>query len=247
MLLGCGAHGPRGRISAEAKNFIISLLEKNPHKRLTAEKALQHPWITQNTSAPKVNLDVVYSLQQFAHLSPFQQACSRMLAWSLSGSELTAVQDVFSSLDTDQQGTISIKRLKRVIAERMPTCSDVQKTLHALDCNDVKYISYSDVLAAMIGSQIRLNEELLSSAFRRFDVDNTGYVTARNLQTVLGSQTDCRQAEKFIGEATQSKGGRLDSSAFAAYLRALDSGDDTTAGTCSSLGSAEIGDADPEL
>lgn len=234
-------------LSSKAMNFVIDLLETDPCKRMTAEKALQHPWITQNTNAPKVNLDVVYSLQQFAHLSPFQQACSRMLAWSLSGAELAAVHDVFASLDTDQHGTISTRKLNRVIIERLPESSDVQKTLDALDHNNIKCISYSDILAAMVGSQIHLNEELLASAFRRFDVDNTGYVTARNLQVVLGSQLDGQQAENFIEEVTQSKCGRMDSLAFAAYLRALDSGDDTTAGTCSSLGSEDAGDSDPEL
>eukprot|EP00906_Rhabdomonas_costata_P026567 RCo037858 len=34
-----------GRVSDEAKSFVRALLEVNPSKRLTAETAMQHPWV----------------------------------------------------------------------------------------------------------------------------------------------------------------------------------------------------------
>lgn len=37
-------------VSQQAKDFIDSLLQKEPKKRLTAEKALNHEWITYNCS-----------------------------------------------------------------------------------------------------------------------------------------------------------------------------------------------------
>ncbi|CAO3614063.1 unnamed protein product [Cunninghamella echinulata] len=48
-----------GDISDSAKNFIDGLLAYKPEKRLTAEEALSHPWITQspeNGSASQSNL-----------------------------------------------------------------------------------------------------------------------------------------------------------------------------------------------
>ncbi|CAK9080319.1 Hypothetical protein (Fragment), partial [Durusdinium trenchii] len=40
-------------------------------------------------------------------------------------------------------------------------------------------IHYSDFLAAMMSTRIALHDDLLRSAFQRFDVDNEGYVTKK--------------------------------------------------------------------
>jgi serine/threonine protein kinase len=40
-------------LSPEAQNFIISLMNKNEMKRMTAVQALEHPWILKNTQEQK--------------------------------------------------------------------------------------------------------------------------------------------------------------------------------------------------
>jgi len=40
-------------LSSEAQNFIISLMNKNENKRMTAMQALEHPWILKNTQEQK--------------------------------------------------------------------------------------------------------------------------------------------------------------------------------------------------
>lgn len=41
-----GLHGPQWNgISSQAKDFVMKLLRKNPHERITASQALAHPWI----------------------------------------------------------------------------------------------------------------------------------------------------------------------------------------------------------
>ena len=37
-------------VSSDAKEFIVNLLQPDPHKRLTSEEALQHVWISGNTA-----------------------------------------------------------------------------------------------------------------------------------------------------------------------------------------------------
>lgn len=43
--------------SVLAKDFIKRLLNANPKKRLSAKKALLHPWILQSTSKDKLKKD----------------------------------------------------------------------------------------------------------------------------------------------------------------------------------------------
>ncbi len=51
-------------VSQQAKDFIDSLLLKEPKKRLSAEKALNHEWITYNCSMldKKRNRDLILSV-----------------------------------------------------------------------------------------------------------------------------------------------------------------------------------------
>ena len=39
-------------VSEDARNFICQLLIKNPRKRMTAEQALQHPWLQKSSNFP---------------------------------------------------------------------------------------------------------------------------------------------------------------------------------------------------
>lgn len=52
-------------VSEQAKDFIRSLLQKEPKKRLTAEKAIKHIWIQSNTQSietPEPNNELILSV-----------------------------------------------------------------------------------------------------------------------------------------------------------------------------------------
>lgn len=40
-------------LSADAQKFIVSLMNKNETKRMTAQQALEHPWLTKNLEEQK--------------------------------------------------------------------------------------------------------------------------------------------------------------------------------------------------
>lgn len=44
-------------ISAEAKDFVTHLLEKNPNKRLSAQQALTHPWILARRKTQTIDMN----------------------------------------------------------------------------------------------------------------------------------------------------------------------------------------------
>ncbi|ESO92904.1 hypothetical protein LOTGIDRAFT_162384 [Lottia gigantea] len=53
-------------LSNESKDFVSKLLELDPSKRLTVEEALNHPWIKDRRSIPKIHLhETVEELKKF--------------------------------------------------------------------------------------------------------------------------------------------------------------------------------------
>jgi calcium-dependent protein kinase len=223
------------KVSAEAKRFVMSLLDVDPSKRLTAQQALEHPFIQSSRcgnscETPKSQARMqpyCEALRRFSHVSPFRRCCLEMMAWSLSNEDRSKVRDSFLSLDANQTGTITLPELKHIMVDKLHLVDEpeVMKVFQALDYNHDQEVNYSDFLAAMVDEQIILRDELLQDAFRRFDTDSTGYITVKNLREVLGSKVDGEDVEAFIAEADMNADGCLSFTEFASFIRGTDSSD----------------------
>jgi len=210
-------------IGEQAKSFTKALLKVDPKERLTADAALDHPFIANQRFDEKNRVDhaVVAALRDYGHQSRFRRVCCSMMAWSLSQEERGRVEEYFLALDENHNGAICFDTLKKVMVDKyhLPK-SEAKRAFHALDSSHHKEIHYSDFLAAMLsnGSKIELHEELLHEAFRKFDTDGSGYITADNLRTVLGDSFEGCKVEKLINEADTEKNGCVSYHEFAAYL-----------------------------
>lgn len=142
-----------------------------------------------------------------------------MMAWSLSMEERSKVEQYFLALDTKHHGAISYEELKKVMVDQyhLP-CSEAKKAFNALDSSHHKEIHYSDFLAAMISKRVEMNEELIHEAFRKFDVDDSGYITSDNLKEVLGEKFEGQKVCDILNEADTKHAGRLSYHEFASYL-----------------------------
>lgn len=208
-------------ISDEAKDFTRALLQVDPKKRLTAEAALDHAFIKNRHFDEEVQVDrtIVRALRDYGHQSRFHRICMLMMAWSLSAEEREKVEKYFLAMDSKHQGAITYEELKKVMVDQYKLPSkEVQKTFNALDTSHHKEIHFSDFLAAMISSHVEVHEDLIHEAFRKFDIDDTGYITADNLRQVLGETFEGQKVEKLLNEADTLHNGKLSYHEFAAYL-----------------------------
>lgn len=211
--------------SAEAHDFIKSLLEVDPSKRLTAQQALSHPWISGSCEERQQEAAMrtcCQALLYFSHASKFRRCCLEMMAWSLSYEDRVKVRDCFLSLNRSQQGTIPLAELKHVMVDKLNLTDEkeVEQVFQALGNDHSQEIYYSSFLAAMLESEIDVREEVLTDTFRRFDTDRVGYITTARLREVLGSKVEGETVdEAFISEADVTKDGRLSYPEFAAFCR----------------------------
>jgi len=209
-------------VSEEALGFVQALLQVDPDKRFTAEAALEHPWIRQRHKKVEMDIDVsiVDGLRQFGQASKFRRCCMEMMAWSLSNEERAKVREYFVSMDKNKQGTITLLELKQVMTDKFHISdTETMQVFEALDSNQDDTIHYSDFLAAMLNTRIAMHDDLLRSAFRRFDTDSSGYITVDNLRQVLGDTFEGEQIETLLSEADMLQDNRISYAEFVAYLR----------------------------
>jgi len=207
-------------ISAEGLHFVRSLLQVDPAKRLTAQAALDHPWIERRHPTAQIDQDCVLALQKYRHCSRFRRCCMEVLAWSLSSADCEQVCKQFISMDENRHGSITIDELKKAMCS-LGVCDDedeVKRVFDALDlCHDQE-IHYTEFLAAMVGSKININEDVIKSAFKHFDVDGSGYITADNLRKLLGDTVEGARVESLMGEAEHSERDRISYTEFRDFV-----------------------------
>lgn len=209
-------------ISKEAKHFVQSLLQVDPEKRLSADRALNHAWIEERHARPEDHVDeqVVDALRQFGQASKFRRACLEMCAWSLTNDDRAKVREYFLEMDTTHGGTITLAELRNVLVDKFHIPDEETKTIFAaLDSNHDEEIHYSDFLAAMVSTRIALHDDLLRSAFNKFDTDSSGFISLDNLKEVLGETFDGEDVSKLLAEADQLQDGQISYAEFVSYIR----------------------------
>jgi calcium-dependent protein kinase len=206
------------KISTTAKGFVQSLLELDPAKRLTSEMALEHTWILENYKAlQSVDISIINGLCSWGTAPKLQRAYMMMMAWGLSNRQQAMVRDYFVALDTDHDGTISKEELQAAMEGKFPEPKEeADKVFKALDGAEIQY---SDFLAAMISSCIPIDDDLLHTAFAKFDVGSSGYIESGELRGILGLIFDGADVEALVNDADCSHKGQIDYQEFANYAK----------------------------
>jgi calcium-dependent protein kinase len=211
------------RLSQDAQGFVKALIEKDPNVRLTAQEALEHPWLRCGANDDvtfEPTQSMVLAFQKYHETPKFRRCCFNAMAWLLPNNETAKLREEFLAMDTDRQGTISLKELKTIMVQKFKIAeNDVVSIFNSLDANHDQEIHYSEFLAAMLSSRIELNDKLLGDAFRNFDKDLTGYITPANLKESFGEVYDGVCVDTLIKEADSFKHGKISYPEFAAYVR----------------------------
>lgn len=200
------------QLSPEARQYIESLLVIDPQGRLTAEQALQAPWVVKRHQAAHIEIDraTVDAMVGFGAASQFRRAAMSMMAWSLSNEERQEVESMFLALDKDKSGAISIQEFRQVVEDQFHIeDARVKGIFSALDPDHNHEIHYSDFLAAMVSTRIALHDDILKQAFERFDVDNSGDIAHNDLKIVMGDSHTEQEIDDLIAEADESQDGHI--------------------------------------
>lgn len=185
-------------ISADAKDFIYGLLKRNSEERPSAGSLLLHPWLARQFV--KVDSEVVgqviSNVEQFSHAPDFLSICVCSVARQLDHRSLENLYRVFCCLDANDDGVVELGELRAaftlVFGEDSDELAEVDDTFSRLDLDNTGRITYTEFCAAGIGEGSYTQEQVLWAAFKTFDVDDNGKITAENMQQVL-SRADVNQ------------------------------------------------------
>jgi calcium-dependent protein kinase len=221
-----------GAVSEEANEFVRNLLSVDANKRMSAEEALEHPWIekantwmsttsmaTQDESLLDGRASIVSDMMTFARESKFKRACMLAMAWSLPNEEQAKLRSAFMAMDKNNQGTITLAEFKSAVREHFHLNDEkVVEVFSALDSANNSEIQFTEFLAAMVSSRMhKYGNCSLKTAFKKFDTDRSGFITKTNLKDVLGDTV--HDLDEIMHEVDSSIYGKISVDEFENYVK----------------------------
>lgn len=202
---------PWPSISSEAKDLIKSMLETNYLTRIPAQKALTHKWFKKYKMRERftnVGFDklkkTIENLKQFKSESKLQQASLAFLVHnSLYLPEVKELVKIFKNIDQNGDGKITKEELAVALSKiyNVPDPEEeVNEVFINVDNDNNGYIEYEEYLRASIDKSALLTDEILRFAFKYFDKDGSGAITADEVAQVLFPGQDIRTNKELTVE-----------------------------------------------
>ena len=223
---------PWGSISAGAKDLISKMLVQNAEKRITADEALNHPWLTGGAPAKKLDNAVVKRLKSFAAITKFKKLGLIAMAKTLSADELEGLKEMFKSFDTDQSGTISIAELQAGLRKKGSSAAteELQQLMNEIDIDGNGELDYEEFVAATLSMANQHNTDAMEKTFQYFDADGDGTITIDEFRMALdkmppGARANFGDVNELVEMADQDGDGLIDYEEFVAMMTAGDKPD----------------------
>ncbi|XP_050204637.1 CDPK-related kinase 5 [Mercurialis annua] len=185
---------PWPSLSAEAKDFVKRLLNKDQRKRMTAAQALCHPWIKGSTNV-QVPLDIlIFKLMKaYMRSSSLRKAALRALSKTLTVDELFYLKEQFALLEPSKNGTISLDNIKTAL---MKNATDAMKEsripdfLASLNALQYRRMDFEEFCAAALSvhqlEALDRWEQHARCAYELFEKDGNRAIMIEELASELG-------------------------------------------------------------
>lgn len=217
-------------ISNNAKDFICAMLRRDPSKRLSAAKALEHPWIREMTgreTPPKTKghrkqrTSIAFASRSIAFMKyrdmqKLKKAALGWLAMNSTNDDITALKDIFKKIDVNNDGTITLEELDECLktAHFLPNItSDLSNLREDLSVSGEDSLNWRDFIALMMDKQLVMKEDNLRMVFEHFkkDTDRDHIVISDIVDLVGGSE---KQAMEIMRLVDDNSDGRIDFNEF---------------------------------
>ncbi|KAL6197931.1 hypothetical protein ACLB2K_027723 [Fragaria x ananassa] len=180
---------PWPSISDGAKDLVRKMLTRDPKKRITSLKVLEHPWLREGGEASDKPIDsaVLSRMKQLRAMNKLKKLALKVIAENLSEEEIKGLKAMFANMDTDKSGTITYEELKTGLARIGSRLSEteVRQLMDAADVDGNGSIDYIEFISATMHRQRLERDEHLYKAFQYFDKDSSGYITRDELEAAM--------------------------------------------------------------
>jgi len=210
-------------LSEEVKDLISRLLTVDMKQQLTVDKALEHPWVTGKAQDIEIPASVIKSLTTFQKQTKLRAAVGRVLKNEITESDKEGLAALFKQFDINGDGKLSAEEINNLMRSIGHSDEEAKTLLNMWDEDHNGVIDMDELKTGFAQSKLgEQSKQELAQAFKKFDVDGDGFVSAQEIEKMCG--LDVKETKKLIQEVDKNGDGRI---SFEEWLIAM-KGIDTT-------------------
>jgi len=181
-----------GNVSKEAKKLIKKMMEIDVNKRCSAQDALLDGWFDKVLEIEAIDQplarDNLSRLKNFGFESKLQEATWVFLvSYFSTKKEKEKLLELFKAIDKDGDGELTQEELKEGYVKIMGMTNEMaaeeaERIMRKIDSNGSGSIDYSEFVNATISKQNLLTKEKLEAAFKIFDKNGDGVISADEMR-----------------------------------------------------------------
>lgn len=147
---------------------------------------------------------------------------------NLTSSQIKELRRTFDEIDTDGSGTLSRKELRRAFRDLDIRINDneIDIVLNQMDSNDDGRIGFEEFAKVMAKNYYKKHtKDEIKEAFRKYDINNSGYISAEELRVVLSKMHRFytrEEMENMIKRVDRNKDGLIGIEEFADLMNIED-------------------------
>ena len=196
-------------ISQNAKDFVISLLKKNPKDRPEASVALKHAWLKEQLGDNIMPKNKILShsglksseFSKYLAMKKLKKGALGHIAAHLTQAEVGTLEGMFKSLDHNGDGTITVVDLNEAI-EKGNFAPELKESLSELkreiSLTGEAKLNYKDFVAATMDRNLAMREDNIRLAFNHFRHTEADYLTLEDLSDVFGREAPAKELMNFL-------------------------------------------------
>jgi Ca2+-binding EF-hand superfamily protein len=199
------------------------LIQTDPKKRFSSDKALKHKWLKGETASDKALGDEVLSnIANYTRASKLKKLLVRMLARDMDNEDEKELHSQFALMDDDGDGYIDLKELTKFIKNTGVSHAEAYRRASSImddiDQDGDGKISVDEFKDSRISTQLQ-NDEVIRKQFNQIDVDGDGHITQEELAELFNWTLADQMIIEMIKEIDENGDGVISLEEFEAAMK----------------------------
>ncbi|CRH01566.1 protein kinase, putative [Plasmodium relictum] len=189
------------KISYKGLNFIKKILLSDFSSMITIKEALDHvtqkknnffhlEWFKEDIKQNiYINFDILKNIYDFWKKNTFKRYILNSIAKFIIKEDIYNYNYIFFYFDIIKEGSIKYEQYFIIMKKLGLLDANIKASFNGLDISKVGLIQFSNIIASLLNSFIKIDKKIILKIFKKIDYNNEGIITKRKLYKLYNIKT----------------------------------------------------------